>query len=429
MKLNQLTIAKTVSLSGIGIHTGQQSTITLHPAAPNHGIRFLQRSNSQESFTPDSLLVTDTSRGTTLTYKGQNYNTVEHVLSALNGLGIDNCAIELSAEEPPIMDGSAMKFIEAIESAGIKEQPTFDKNIFRIETPFVFQDEGKSIVGWPYDGLKITYNMDYPNTWLAKRRLTIDIRPETYKDLVGFARTFCFEHEIEWLQSQGLAQGGSPDNALILTKDGVKNGPLRHEDELVIHKILDMVGDLALFGSPIHGHFVATKTGHGMNVKLVNFLKKLEQRRPKGGEQVIIEAAEIEKLLPHRYPFLLVDRVIDIEEGKKVVGIKNVTMNEYFFQGHFPGHPIMPGVLIVEAMAQCGGVLLMKSVPDAASKVVYFISIDNVKFRQPVLPGDQLRFELTVDKIKGKISKMHGNAYVEDKRVCEADLMCTLVDK
>ncbi len=429
MKNKQKTIAKTVSLSGVGIHTGQTSTVTFHPAGVDFGLRLAKAHELQNHFKPDSSLVTDTSRGTTLTHGQETFNTVEHILSALQGLGIDNCLVALSAEEPPIMDGSALPFIEALEAAGLVEQDKEQTLVYRIDTPFVFQEGDKSIVGWPHDGLRITYNMDYPNTWLSKRRLTMDIEPEHFKASLGFARTFCFEHEIEWLKAHGLAKGGTADNALVLTTTGVKNGPLRHEDELVLHKILDLVGDLTLLGVKVRGHFVATKTGHGMNVKLVDFLKSRINRQQGGRDKVIIEAKDIEQLLPHRYPFLLVDRVIDLVEGEKVVGLKNVTMNEHFFQGHFPGHPIMPGVLIVEAMAQCGGVLLMKSVPDPKAKVVYFISIDNVKFRKPVVPGDQLRFELTVGKIKSKIAKMHGQAFVEDKLVCEADLMCTLMDR
>lgn len=428
MTSKQTTINRSVSISGTGIHTGQLSTLTFHPAEINTGISF-KRVNDEVSFRPDSSLISDTSRGTTITYQNRVFHTVEHVLSALSGMAIDNCLVEFSAEEPPIMDGSALAFVRLLEQAGIIEQNATKPEALSLTKTLVLQDDDKCIVGYPYPGLKITYNLDYPDSWLTKKSVTVDVEPSVFRSEVAQARTFCFEHEIEWLRDNGLAKGGTLENAIVLTKDGIKNGPLRHDEELVLHKILDFIGDLALLGNTVNGHFVATKSGHAMNAKLVDYLKTIQKQNKGGKQQVIVEAQEIEKLLPHRYPFLLIDRVVELVENEKVVGIKNVTINEPFFQGHFPGHPIMPGVLIVEAMAQCGGILVMKGSAEAQSKLVYFTSIDNVKFRKPVIPGDQLRFELTFGRIKGRMLKMHGQAFVEDKLVCEADLMCALVDK
>jgi len=431
--VRQRTLAQPISLTGIGLHTGIESTLTFAPAPADTGYVIVRKDLPGEPrIRPRPELVSQTIRGTTLQENGIEVHTVEHVLAALAGLDIDNCLIELNAYEPPIMDGSSLQFVNAILTAGIVEIPGSRKQVYRLSAPFIFQKPGKEIVGWPYFGLRISYYLYYDHPWLRPQRVDVEVTPEEFQKRVAQCRTFCFEHEIEWLKSQDLARGGNLDNALVITEHGLKNPPFRIEMELALHKVLDFIGDLALFGCRVEGHFVARCTGHEMNVRLVKQLGKQRIRESNfegGKEKLIIDAKEIEQLLPHRYPMLLVDRVVDLEEGKRVVGIKNVTMNEHFFQGHFPGHPIMPGVLIVEAMAQCGGVLLMKSVPDAKDKVVYFMGIDNVKFRKPVLPGDQLRFELEVDKIRSKVAKMHGKAFVGEDLVCEADLMSTIMDR
>ncbi|NTV52680.1 MAG: bifunctional UDP-3-O-[3-hydroxymyristoyl] N-acetylglucosamine deacetylase/3-hydroxyacyl-ACP dehydratase [Candidatus Firestonebacteria bacterium] len=437
--MNQRTLAQEVRVAGVGLHTGIATTLTFKPALPDTGYVIVRTDlPGAPCVHPRAQAVSQTRRGTTLCENGVEVHTVEHVLAALAGMQVDNCRIELSGSEPPIMDGSAKPFVEALLSAGIVEQPDTVRRVYRLPEIVTWQDGDKTIVGWPHRGLRVTFVLRFENTWVPEQRVTVDVTPETFEDLVSRARTFCFENEFAYLESHGLAKGGianggTSDNALVLGSAGVKNGPLRFEGELAYHKILDFIGDLALVGLPVEGHFVAYKSGHALNTGFARRLQQASERaqytsRGKG-TAMIIQAKEIQDLLPHRYPFLLVDRVIDLEEGKRAVGIKNVTINEPFFQGHFPGHPIMPGVLIVEAMAQVGGVLLLKAVPDAKSKVVYFVSLDNVKFRKPVLPGDQLRFVLEVVKLKERIAKMHGQAYVGEDLVCEADLMSTLMDK
>ncbi len=428
--VEQRTLAKPVSLSGIGLHTGTKVTLTFAPAPPDTGYTIVRKDLPGEPrIRPRAELVSQSQRGTAIRENGVEVHTIEHVLAALAGLEIDNCLIELTAHEPPIMDGSALPFVAVLQEAGTQVQPGHPRKVFQVAHPVHAQGVDKGIAAEPHPGLRITYELDYGHPQVAPQSVTLDITPEVFSGLLAPSRTFCFEHEIEGLKSQGLAKGGSLENALVLNECGLKNPPFRFDNELVYHKILDIVGDLALLGCRVEGYFKARRTGHELNVLLVKKLQKQTGYFERGNSQVIIDAKEIEQLLPHRYPMLLVDRIIDLEPGQRVVGIKNVTMNEHFFQGHFPGHPIMPGVLIVEAMAQCGGVLLMKSAEDARGKVVYFASIDNVKFRKPVLPGDQLRLEVVVEKLRSKIAKMHAKAFVGEDLVCEADLMSTLSDR
>ncbi len=430
----QRTLAREVSVEGIGLHTGTISSLTFAPAAPDTGYIIIRTDlPGQPVIHPTADTVSQTQRGTTLSENGCEIHTVEHALAALAGLRIDNCRIEISGNEPPILDGSAKLFVEVLLTAGVVEQPGSIRRVHKIDQVVQLDAGDKYIVAWPYPGLRITFILQFENTWLPRQRITVDVTPEIFQSMVAQSRTFCFEHEIAWLKAQGLAQGGSLENAVVIGREGFLNGPLRSEYELVYHKILDFIGDLALAGQPVEGEFVVYKSGHALNTRFAKQLRQAILRKEnlqRGKEKnMIIQASEIQQFLPHRYPFLLVDRIIDMEEGKRVVGIKNVTINEPFFQGHFPGHPIMPGVLIVEAMAQVGGVLLLKAVPDAKDKVVYFVSIDGVKFRKPVIPGDQLRFVLEVVKIKGKIAKMQGKAYVGEDLVCEAELMSTIMDK
>jgi UDP-3-O-[3-hydroxymyristoyl] N-acetylglucosamine deacetylase / 3-hydroxyacyl-[acyl-carrier-protein] dehydratase len=430
----QTTIAREISLSGVGLHTGTTATLTFKPAEAGSGYVIIRTDRpDRPAIHPRADRVSQTRRGTTLCENGIEVHTVEHVLAALAGLGIDNCQIELNGIEPPIRDGSSRDFVRALQEVGVTEISNQPRTAYRLDRVLEVREDGKSIVAWPHEGLRITYELAFDHPRVKPQRLTVDVTPDFFSRVLADARTFCFEQEIEWLKSQGLARGGSLDNAVVIGSAGVLNeGGLRSEGELAYHKILDFIGDLALSGAAVYGSFVATKSGHALNSKLAQLIRKERERADhaqRGNSAVLIDINEIQALLPHRYPFLLVDRIIDFEDRKRVVGIKNVTINEPFFQGHFPGHPIMPGVLIVEAMAQCGGVLLLKTVSDAQSKVVYFVKIDNVKFRKPVLPGDQLRFELEVVKLKEKIAQMHGQAFVGEDLVCEADLMSTIVDR
>ena len=425
---SQTTIGRAVSLNGVGLHTGLPCTLTFQPAPAGTGRVFvLAQAPGRPQVHPRPEWVVRSHRGTSLSENGAEVHTVEHVLAALAGMGVDNCWIELSAPEPPAADGSALPFARLLQEAGIVEIPGSEAAVVRPERPVQVQGVNKAVVLWPHPGLRITYQLAYDQGQVQAQRVDVDVTPESFLRDIAPCRTFCLESEIEALKAQGLAKGGSLENCLVLAPGGLKNPPFRSERELAGHKVLDVIGDLALLGSRLEGHVVAERSGHDLNVQLV---KKLQVHpKERGTREVVIDAKEIEQLLPHRYPMLLVDRVIELEVGKRVVGIKNVTMNEHFFQGHFPGHPIMPGVLIVEAMAQCGGVLLMKSSPESQGKVVYFVAIDNVKFRKPVLPGDQLRLELEVGKIKSRIAKMVGKAFVGSDLVCEAELMSTVMDR
>lgn len=427
----QRTLKQPVSVTGVGLHTGVKTRLTFQPAAPDTGYVLVREDLPGHPELPARVEhVIDTQRGTTLGARGVEVHTVEHVLAALYGLGIDNCRIALNAIEPPIMDGSALPFVRALQGAGTVESPGHPIQVLRVSETLIVGESFKSLVAWPQAGLSLSYALAFSDTWLPAQQARLKVQENGFCEQVAPARTFCFEREVEWLRSQGLAQGGSLENAVVVGEQALKNGPLRFEHELAYHKLLDLLGDLALLGQRVEGHFTADRSGHGLNVAMVKRLRQLAARQAERGRtNVIIESKEIEQLLPHRYPILLVDRILELEINKRVVGIKNVTRNEPFFQGHFPGHPIMPGVLIVEAMAQCGGVLLMKSVADAKDKVVYFMTIDNVKFRKPVLPGDQLRFELTVDKIRSRIARMHGDAFVGEELVCEADLTSTIMDR
>jgi UDP-3-O-[3-hydroxymyristoyl] N-acetylglucosamine deacetylase / 3-hydroxyacyl-[acyl-carrier-protein] dehydratase len=428
----QYTLGRSVTLSGIGLHTGQTSTITFHPAESNSGVT-IKRSDLPNApiIHPRADRVSQTLRGTTLKENGVEVHTIEHVLAALAGLEIDNCCVEVTASEPPIMDGSAAPFVTALQSVPRITQNS-ERKVFHISEIIRVGDGDKEIVVYPDKLFRITFHLEFRDTWIPSEQLTIIIHRENFIRTIANNRTFCFEHEVEWLKKQGLAQGGNAGNALVIGDTDFINGPLRQPQELVYHKILDLVGDMSLIGAPVCAHIVARKSGHALNTQLAQGLQKRWEREleiQRRNCRVIINTQEIMEFLPHRYPFLLVDRIIELEDRKRVVGIKNVTINEPFFQGHFPGHPIMPGVLIVEAMAQCGGVLLMKTVPDAKSKVVYFVKLDNVKFRKPVLPGDQLRFELEVVKLKERLAQMQGKAFVGEDLVCEAELMSTLVDR
>jgi UDP-3-O-[3-hydroxymyristoyl] N-acetylglucosamine deacetylase/3-hydroxyacyl-[acyl-carrier-protein] dehydratase len=460
----QRTINKPASFSGIGLHTGNQTTVTFKPAPAGHGIIFVRIDLPDSGEIPADIdHVSDIARGTTLKKGEAKVYTVEHVLAALAGLELDNLRVELDSSEPPVGDGSALPFVETILKTGIQEQDT-PKNYLEIETPLFYseKDKGIDLVVVPSDDLRITFMVDYRNPALGTQYTSLVSLEEEFVEEFAPARTFCFFHELEELYKEGLAKGGNLHNALVICdenncetkiiklkelygvkeevfigKTGILNDvPLRFPNEPCRHKALDLLGDLYLLGVPLKGHVLAARSGHAANVALVKKLREQYekkqittryQKRTTGDYLLDINA--ILEIMPHRYPFLLVDRVVDIQPRKKVVAIKNVTMNEPFFSGHFPGHPIMPGVLIVEAMAQAGGILLLNTVDDPENKLVYFMGIDGVRFRKPVLPGDQIRFELDMIQFRRGTCKMQGKAYVEGELVAEAALMATIVDK
>ena len=460
----QRTIKKHASYSGIGLHTGNQTTVTFKPAPIGHGIVFVRTDLPDSPEIPADIdHVIDITRGTTLKKGEAKVCTVEHVLAALAGLELDNLRVELDSSEPPVGDGSALPFVETILKAGTEEQDS-PKNYLEIETPLFYseKDKGIDLVVVPSDDLRITFMVDYRNPALGTHYTSLVSLEKEFVEEFAPARTFCFFHELEELYKEGLAKGGSLHNALVICdenncetkigrlkemygvaeevfvgKTGILNDvPLRFPNEPCRHKTLDLLGDLYLLGVPLKGHVLAARSGHAANVALVRKLREQYEKeqittryQKKATGDYLLDINAILEIMPHRYPFLLVDRVVDIQPRKRVVAIKNVTMNEPFFSGHFPGHPIMPGVLIVEAMAQAGGILLLNTVDDPENKLVYFMGIDGVRFRKPVLPGDQIRFELEMVQFRRGTCKMQGKAYVEGDLVCEATLLATIVDK
>ncbi len=424
--MNRCTIARPVSLEGIGLHLGAACHLAFKPAPCGAGISFrridLPGAPSIRALAEHAVL---SERRTQLGEDPVSVHTVEHVLAAVLGCGVDDVEIELDAAEPPIMDGSAMPFVEALHCAGITEHGG-EVSYLSIRRPLRLVD-GESIYEvTPAPDLQLAVTIDFPHAAIGRQEACYRVTNESFARDLASARTFGFVHEIDGLRTKGLIQGASLDNAVVLDENGVIGGAesLRWPDEFVRHKAMDCVGDLALAGLRVRARVTAFKPSHRGTVRLVQAMTEAIAK-----ETRVIEIEEIMRVLPHRYPFLLVDRVLEIEEGKRIVGMKNVTINEPFFQGHFPGHPIMPGVLIIEAMAQVGGMLLMGAVPDPENKVVYFTSLNNVKWRRPVRPGDQIRFELELLQVRGTMAKMSGVAKVDGQVVAEAEMGAVVRDK
>ncbi len=422
--MNRRTIARPVSLEGIGLHLGAACTLSFRPAASGAGIAFRRTDLPNAPMIPalaEHAVLTE--RRTQIGEDPVSVHTVEHVLAAVVGFGIDDIEIELNAAEPPIMDGSAEAFVDALQAAGIVEQ-SGDVEYLTLRRPLRLVDGESIYEAAPSADLELKISIDFPHPVIGAQAGCYRINREAFTRELAAARTFGFVHEVEVLRSRGLIQGASLENAVVLDATEVIGSPLRWPDEFVRHKALDCVGDLALAGMRVRARISAVKPSHRGTVLLVRAMKEAIAKETK-----VIEIDEIMKVLPHRYPFLLVDRILEIEDGKRIVGMKNVTINEPFFQGHFPGHPIMPGVLIIEAMAQVGGMLLMGSVPDPENKVVYFTSLNNVKWRRPVKPGDQLRFELELLQVRGMMCKMAGVAKVDGETVAEAEMGAMVRDK
>jgi len=463
MNENQRTIKKSVTLSGVGLHTGNPSTITFHPAPENYGFKFVRADLEGNPEIPALVdYVTDIARGTTITCNGASVHTVEHVLAALVGLEIDNCKMELTANEPPIGDGSALPYAEVLLQAGFEEQKA-QRDFIVIDQMLRYVNESKQteIVALPNDDFRITVMIDYQNSALASQHSGLfNLQSEFLRDFAP-ARTFCFLTEVESLHEQGLIRGGSLDNAIVivdkeipdeelrsmLTKfdieqnavlgqNGILNNRLlRFKNEPARHKLLDMLGDLALIGAPIKGQILAARPGHAVNIEFAKKIRSLHkdpkvQSQKNTQKQVpVLDINQILKVMPHRYPFLLVDRITEVDhEAKKIIGYKNVTINEPFFPGHFPERPIMPGVLIVEAMAQVGGLLLLNSDDYKEGKLVFFMAINNAKFRKPVIPGDQLMMEVTMTGKRFNTFAMSAKAFVDGALVAEAELSAAIVD-
>ncbi len=465
MLINQRTIKKPVSFSGIGLHTGNKTTITFKPADPNTGIRFIRTDLAQNTEIPaDIEHVVDNFRDTTLGIDDIHIRQVEHVLAAVYGLEIDNILITVDSNEPPVGDGSAMPFVSILQKTGFTEQNS-PKDYLEIKETITYSDREKGIdmVVFPSDELRITFMVDYQNPALGTQYTSMYSLSDEFVKEFSPARTFCFLHEVEELHDQGLIQGGSLDNGIVivdrqLSKEELKklagrfgfnedvvlgtNGilggrKLRFYNEPVRHKTLDLIGDLALLGVPLKAHVMAARSGHAAHVELVKKIRKVYKKKQLTSKyqtrptpkDIFLDIQAIEKILPHRYPFLLVDKIIDLIPKEKVIGIKNVTYNEPFFRGHFPGHPIMPGVLIVESMAQTGAVLLLDSVKNPDKKLAYFMAINEVRFRKPVYPGDQLQIEVELVRFRPTSCKMIGRAFVSGELVCEAQFMAAIVDR
>ncbi len=418
------SIAEAATLEGVGLHLGKRCRLTFCPAEGGSGVRFRRTDlpgAPEIAAHVDHAVPTD--RRTQLGEGEAALHTVEHVLAAVVAHEIDDLLIEMDAPEPPILDGSALPFFEALERAGIADRDG-DVQFLDVRAPVRFVDGGSAYEVAPAASLSLSVAIEFPHPLIGRQEGEYVITPFVFGRELAPARTFGFVHEVEALRASGLIRGASTDNAVVLDAAGVVGNTLRFTDEFVRHKALDCVGDLALAGARVRAHVSAVRPSHRGTVLLVRKMVKLaaKETRMQGIEEIM-------KVLPHRYPFLLVDRILEIEEGKRIVGVKNVTINEPFFQGHFPGHPIMPGVLIIEAMAQVGGMLLMGSVEDPESKVVYFMSLDNVKFRRPVRPGDQIRFELEIQRIRGTVCRMRGMGYVDGEVVAEADMAAMVRDR
>ena len=432
----QRTIAHPVTFEGVGLHTGERGTVTFRPAAANSGVRFVRvdlPGRPTVDVRPENALFDPKAgRRTILEQDGVQIHTMEHLLAAIAGLSVDNLLIETTTMEiPEPADGSAAPLAKLLMEAGFEKQDRPKRHI-KVTKPVYWQENGVELSAVPYNGFKITFTIDYAHPLVGRQTLSIDINDQSFLNEIAPARTFVLESDLEPLRQAGWIKGGRIENAVVVGEKGFLNpGPLRFPDEFVRHKILDLLGDLFLLGGPLLGHVSALKSGHKGHVAFVHHLKQtlpLPGRRA-GRPPDEWDITAIMDIMPHRYPFLLVDRITKIEEGSTIEGIKNVTINEPFFQGHFPEHPIMPAVLILEAMAQVGGLLLLNSVADPNDKLMYFMGIDGARFRRPVTPGDQLRFKLTLLKLKGHTSKMRGEAYVDDQLVAEAELLATVVDK
>ena len=434
---NQKTVKGKVSFQGIGLHTGKDAKIEILPAPPNTGIVFARRdidfsplikANFYSILEPERF-----PRRTSIGIDGVQIHTVEHLMAAFHILGIDNAQVNIWGEEVPGLDGSAKDFINKLKEVGLEEQD-LPKKFLVIKEPLRVEDGSMSIVILPYHTFRVSYILDYNHSVITSGYVDVVIDGQV-KDNFYQARTFCLEEEVKSLLEMGMGKGANYKNTLVVSKDGVIDNELRFDNEFAKHKILDLVGDIYLAG-PIKGHIIAVKGGHSLNIRLLQKLCKYSEKTRRAGvgsetsyipESEEFGVEEIMKILPHRYPFLLVDKIVRLEKGKKAIGLKNVTVNENFFQGHFPGRPVMPGVLIVEAMAQVGGVLML-ACPEHRGKLAFFMAANNIKFRKTVLPGDQLIIEVVAGKVRSKTGIVKAKAFVDDKLVAEGELMFALVN-
>lgn len=461
--MKQRTILKPVTVSGVGLHTGQVVNLTFQPAPENHGYKF-QRIDlpGQPLVNADVNRVVSTTRSTTIKSEDAQISTVEHVLSALSGLEVDNVLLEIDGPEVPILDGSALPFVKALQAVGFQEQEA-EREYYEITNPITYRDEetGGEIMILPYDGFEVTTLIDFNSSTLGQQYAQLRNLSD-YASEIAPCRTFVFLHELEQLIEQDLIKGGDLDNAIVFAdqavpqskldeiaqklgkpsikvdKEGVLNTTELHfRNEAARHKLLDVIGDIALLGKPLKGRIVATKPGHTLNYEFTKLLKKqyMEDRKVKGKPKYdpnatpLFDSVRVASWLPHRFPFLLIDKITELSENH-VVGVKNVTFNESFFQGHFPNNPVFPGVLQIEAMAQTGGILALSTVPDPSNWDTYFLKIDDAKFKHKVEPGDTLLIKLELlAPIRRGICQMQGTIYVGNKIVSEAQLTAQIVKR
>ncbi len=436
----QKTIKNEVNFSGISLHNGKVVHVTIKPALPNSGINFVRTDLSERPvLNVETSKIADlhlTPRRTSIARGEVEVQTIEHIMASLSSMGVDNIRIELDSDELPGLDGSAIQFWDILKKAEVIEQDATKKH-FDVKEPLWCTDGEAFIMALPSSKFEVSYTLSYNHPLLQSQYLKVVLNGDqlVFEKEIAPARTFCMEREVKPLREMGLGKGADYDNTLVVGNRRVIKNRVRFPDEFVRHKILDLIGDMYLLGCPLRGHIIAIKSGHALNVKLIS---KLRQQRAKFLEPGIkapdvqislgeLDTSMIQKILPHRYPFLLVDKVIELVRDKRAVGIKNVTMNENYFTGHFPGRPIMPGVLIIEAMAQTAGVLLL-SKEENMGRLAFFLGIKDARFRNPVVPGDQLILEIDVIRMKSKTGQVKGVGKVKDKVVCEAELMFILVE-
>lgn len=461
MNVKQRTIKNEISISGVGLHTGKSATLTFKPAPENHGYKF-KRIDLKDSpiIEADVDNVTDTSRGTTISQNGASVSTIEHLLAAFVGMEIDNVLIEIDGPEVPILDGSSIEYTQAIEKAGIQTQSQ-DREYYVIQDNIHYTEADRKVemVAMPLDGYRFTCMIDYNSPILGSQHASISSIDEFQKEIAS-SRTFCFLHELEMLVANNLIKGGDLNNAIVVVdkevskeelsslaklfnrediavaREGILNNiELRHQNEPARHKLLDMIGDLALIGMPIKGHIMAARPGHAANIAFAKKIKaQIKKERSRKNVKVYnpnakpyYDTVQIMNILPHRPPFLMIDKILELTQ-EYVVGVKNVTMNEDFFVGHFPGAPVFPGVLQIEAMAQTGGILVLNTVPDPENYLTLFLKIENARFKAQVNPGDTLIFRCDlITPIRRGIAQMKGVGMVGEKVVVEAELMAQIV--
>ena len=437
--VNQRTIRRPTRVEGVGLHSGRTVRVEFKPAPADSGITFVRTDLAGTPPIGASVAtILDANRRPRRTSVGNGkveVHTIEHLMASCSGLGVDNLLVELNGEEVPGLDGSSYPFLEIFRQVGLQEQAS-PRRVIQIREPVWIEEDAAVVAVFPDDTFRVSYTLSYPVASLSAQFFSATVTPQLFEAELAPSRTFCLAQEVEALRKIGLGKGATYENTVVVDTSGrVVNNHLRYPDEFVRHKVLDLIGDLYLLGRPIQGHVLAIRSGHALNLKLLQKLRQALERGREGGikaeyvqpEAKSLDIQAIERILPHRHPFLLVDRILELVPDRRAVGLKNVTINEPFFAGHFPKRPVMPGVMIIEALAQVSGILLLNKTENLG-KYAYFVAMDNVKFRRVVLPGDTLLLEVEVLKLRSKTGQMRTRAFVEDKLVAEADLMFALLE-